>query len=181
MATWSRTSPPRRSCSPRSGPPRAWCASTTSGAAAWPPAEPIPLATYALDQPADWTVRDIRLRTAGASQFTAVGPGGAHVAAGVGLAGRFNVANALAALAAAVHHGVEPQLAADAIRACPGVPGRMERVAAGQAFLALVDYAHTPDAVARAIRGDPGGRHRAGDHGPRLRRGPRPGQAPDHG
>ena len=115
-------------------------------------AEPIPLATYALDQPADWTVRDIRLSTAGASQFTAVGPGGAHVAAGVSLAGRFNVANALAALAAAVHHGVEPQLAADAIRACPGVPGRMERVAAGQAFLALVDYAHTPDAVARAIR-----------------------------
>ncbi len=115
-------------------------------------AEAIPLATYALDQPADWTVRDILLSTAGACQFTAVGPGGVHVAAGVGLAGRFNVANALAALAAAVHHGVEPQLAADAIRECPGVPGRMERVAAGQPYLAIVDYAHTPDAVARAIQ-----------------------------
>ena len=42
-------------------------------------------------------------------QFTRRGPGGVEVAARVGLPGRFNVANALAALAAAVHHGVEPQ------------------------------------------------------------------------
>ena len=114
----------------------------------------IPVATYALDRPADWTVFDVRPRSsaAGASQFTVVGPSGLHVAAGVGLAGRFNVANALAALAAAVHHGVEPQRAADAIRDCPGVPGRMQQVAAGQDFLAIVDYAHTPDAVVRAIR-----------------------------
>ncbi|TAL14721.1 MAG: UDP-N-acetylmuramoyl-L-alanyl-D-glutamate--2,6-diaminopimelate ligase, partial [Frankiales bacterium] len=33
----------------------------------------------------------------------------------------------------------------------PGVPGRMERVDAGQPFLAVVDYAHTPDAVARLL------------------------------
>ena len=84
----------------------------------------IPLVTYAVDQPADWTVRDIRPSADGACEFTAVGPGGVHVAAGVGLAGRFNVANGLL-LAAAVHHGVEPQLAADGIRECPGVPGRM--------------------------------------------------------
>jgi UDP-N-acetylmuramoyl-L-alanyl-D-glutamate--2,6-diaminopimelate ligase len=113
----------------------------------------VPVTTWALDRPADWTVRDVRPDPAapGAAQFTALGPDGLRVAAGVGLAGRFNVANALAALAAAVHHGVAPQRAADAIRACPGVPGRMERVSAGQAFLAIVDYAHTPDAVARAI------------------------------
>jgi UDP-N-acetylmuramoyl-L-alanyl-D-glutamate--2,6-diaminopimelate ligase len=113
----------------------------------------VPVTTCALDHPADWTVRDLRPDPAapGAVQFTAVGPGGLEVAAGVGLAGRFNVANALAALAAAVHHGVAPQRAADAIRGCPGVPGRMERVSAGQDFVAIVDYAHTPDAVARAI------------------------------
>jgi len=28
-----------------------------------------------------------------------------------------------------------------------GVPGRMERVAAGQPFQIIVDYAHTPDAL----------------------------------
>jgi UDP-N-acetylmuramoyl-L-alanyl-D-glutamate--2,6-diaminopimelate ligase len=113
----------------------------------------VPVTTCALDHPADWTVRDLRPDPAspGAVQFTAVGPGGLQVPAGVGLAGRFNVANALAALAAAVHHGVAPQRAADAIRGCPGVPGRMEPVSAGQDFVAIVDYAHTPDAVARAI------------------------------
>ena len=42
-------------------------------------------------------------------------------------------------------------VAATAIGDCAGVPGRMERIRAGQAFLVLVDYAHTPDAVGRAI------------------------------
>lgn len=111
----------------------------------------VPSATYALDSPADWTVQDVVPAAQGSTTFVARGPGGVRINAGVGLPGRFNVANALAALAAAVHHGVDPRVAADAIRACPGVPGRMERVMAGQPFLAVVDYAHTPDAVARAI------------------------------
>jgi UDP-N-acetylmuramoyl-L-alanyl-D-glutamate--2,6-diaminopimelate ligase len=38
------------------------------------------------------------------------------------------------------------------VAACAGVPGRMERVDAGQPFLALVDYAHTPDAVHRLVQ-----------------------------
>ncbi len=33
-----------------------------------------------------------------------------------------------------------------------GVPGRFERVDAGQDFLVVVDYAHKPDAVAAAVR-----------------------------
>ena len=45
-------------------------------------------------------------------------------------------------------------------RAGGGVPGRLERVDAGQDFLAVVDYAHKPDAVeaalARPAPGDPG-------------------------
>ena len=46
--------------------------------------------------------------------------------------------------------------AADGIAACPGVPGRMERVPdpdLARGLLAFVDYAHTPDAVERAARG----------------------------
>lgn len=111
----------------------------------------VPATTYAVDGPADWTVTDVVPADHGAASFVARGPGGVAVPGGVGLPGRFNIANALAALAAAVHHGVDPRAAADGIRACPGVPGRMERVVAGQPFLAVVDYAHTPDAVGRAI------------------------------
>ena len=44
-----------------------------------------------------------------------------------------------------------PLVASAAIGDCAGVPGRMERIRAGQEFLVLVDYAHTPDAVERAI------------------------------
>ena len=110
----------------------------------------VPTMTYSVGSPADWTAGDIRSAAHGASTFTAHGPSGA-IPAGVGLPGVFNVANALAALAVAVEQGVEAHVAAEAIRNCPGVPGRMERIRAGQPFLAVVDYAHTPDAVSRAI------------------------------
>ena len=114
-------------------------------------AEGLTTTTFGIEEPADWVAVDITVGEHGAQAFTATGPGGVVVRGAVGLPGRFNVANALAALAAAVHGGVTPEVAAGGIGQCPGVPGRMERVRAGQAFLAVVDYAHTPDAVARAI------------------------------
>ena len=107
--------------------------------------------TYSLEGPADWSAHDLAVGRRAGIEFAVRGPGGIELSAGVGLPGRHNVANALAAIAAAVHHGVDPVVAARAVADCPGVPGRMEQVDAGQPFLALVDYAHTPDAVARAI------------------------------
>jgi UDP-N-acetylmuramoyl-L-alanyl-D-glutamate--2,6-diaminopimelate ligase len=107
-------------------------------------------ATYALSAPADFTLRDLRAGPHGSSEFVVVGPGGLAVAGGVALPGGFNTANALAAVAAAVRHGVPPEVAAEGVRRARGVPGRMERVADADP-LAVVDYAHSPDAVARAI------------------------------
>ena len=48
--------------------------------------------------------------------------------------------------------GVDPQTAADGVAAVPGVPGRLERVDAGQPYLAVVDYAHKTDAVESVLR-----------------------------
>jgi UDP-N-acetylmuramoyl-L-alanyl-D-glutamate--2,6-diaminopimelate ligase len=62
--------------------------------------------------------------------------------------GDFNVANALCALAALGELGVDVEAAARGIAAAPAVPGRMERIDAGQPFTVIVDYAHKPDAVA---------------------------------
>ena len=63
------------------------------------------------------------------------------------LVGRFNVQNALAALGAGLALGLPPDAVQRGIATLPGVPGRMERVQAGQDFTVLVDYAHTDDAL----------------------------------
>ena len=87
---------------------------------------------------------------AGGSTFTAH-LRGSTVSAGIRLPGLFNVANALGALAAAEAVGIDAEVAAAAIAGSPGVPGRMEPVAAGQPFTVLVDYAHTPDSLGNVL------------------------------
>jgi UDP-N-acetylmuramyl-tripeptide synthetase len=63
------------------------------------------------------------------------------------LLGRFNAENLLAALGAALAAGVPPEAAAAGLGSVGGVPGRLERVEAGQDFLVVIDYAHTDDAL----------------------------------
>ncbi|WP_249009366.1 UDP-N-acetylmuramoyl-L-alanyl-D-glutamate--2,6-diaminopimelate ligase [Conexibacter sp. DBS9H8] len=63
------------------------------------------------------------------------------------LRGRFNVANVLAALAAAHSQGVPLSVSRRAIASAGQVPGRFQTVDAGQPFAVIVDYAHTPDSL----------------------------------
>ena len=67
------------------------------------------------------------------------------------LLGRYNVANVLAAAAAAYGLGRNPHAFLARLAVFPGVPGRMERIEEGQAFNVLVDYAHTDDALRNAL------------------------------
>ncbi|HEY7826848.1 MAG TPA: UDP-N-acetylmuramoyl-L-alanyl-D-glutamate--2,6-diaminopimelate ligase, partial [Candidatus Limnocylindrales bacterium] len=60
------------------------------------------------------------------------------------LAGRFNVHNALAVVALGEGLGLDPGAVQAGIEGVTGVPGRMERIEAGQPFTVIVDYAHTP-------------------------------------
>ena len=69
----------------------------------------------------------------------------------LGVLGRYNAWNATGAFAAARALGLAPDTAARGLAAMSDVPGRCERVDAGQSFTVLVDYAHTPDALARAL------------------------------
>ncbi len=111
----------------------------------------VPTSTYsAAGGPADFRAHDVALRPEG-STFRLVGPG-VDVPARVRLPGAFNVANAVAALGTLVLAGIDVDAAVRGVGELPGVPGRMERVDAGQPFLALVDYAHTPEAVAGLLR-----------------------------
>jgi UDP-N-acetylmuramoyl-L-alanyl-D-glutamate--2,6-diaminopimelate ligase len=99
---------------------------------------------------ATWTAADIVTAADGRTRFQAIGPAG-PVEAGCAIAGRYNVANVLLALAVLDALGVAPDVAAPAVAAAQ-VPGRMERIENGQDFLAVVDYAHKPAAVDGALR-----------------------------
>jgi UDP-N-acetylmuramoyl-L-alanyl-D-glutamate--2,6-diaminopimelate ligase len=106
--------------------------------------------TVSIDGPGDWTASDVAAAPGGGSTFTLHGPDGARWPARVRLPGRFNVANAVLAVALLDAVGVPVEAALEGI-ADTVVPGRMEPVDAGQPFVAVVDYAHTPDAVATAL------------------------------
>jgi len=67
------------------------------------------------------------------------------------LPGRFNVLNALGAVAAVRALGVDDETIAAALPETGRVPGRFEPVDEGQDFAVLVDYAHTPDSLENVL------------------------------
>ncbi len=79
------------------------------------------------------------------------GDGGGEISFRLPLLGRYNAANAAAAFSTAVALGIPTDVIVRGLESMPAVPGRLERVEAGQPFLVLVDYAHTPDALACAL------------------------------
>jgi UDP-N-acetylmuramoyl-L-alanyl-D-glutamate--2,6-diaminopimelate ligase len=106
--------------------------------------------TYAIDRPADYRARELRFDATG-SHFTCHTPEG-PVELATRLPGRFNVHNALAALASVRPLGVGLEPAREALARAGRVPGRFEPVDGGQGFAVLVDYAHTPDSLANVLR-----------------------------
>ncbi|HWX46235.1 MAG TPA: UDP-N-acetylmuramoyl-L-alanyl-D-glutamate--2,6-diaminopimelate ligase [Solirubrobacteraceae bacterium] len=106
--------------------------------------------TFALDGEADYGASDVRTGFDGC-RFKLRTPAGER-AVSLGLAGRFNVANALGALAAAHALGVDLDTLVAALEHGVRVPGRFEAVREGQGFAVLVDYAHTPDSLENVLR-----------------------------
>jgi UDP-N-acetylmuramoyl-L-alanyl-D-glutamate--2,6-diaminopimelate ligase len=108
----------------------------------------IPITTYSAGglSESDWSAADVRCGADG-STFQVVGPGGVEADASITLPGPFNVANALAAIVALVETGIGLSTAVAGVAACPGVPGRLERVGTDHDLTVLVDYSHKPGAV----------------------------------
>ena len=102
-----------------------------------------------VNREATWRAEDIHDVERGGQQFVAVDPAGVHHGLRIGLPGRYNVANALLAVALLDAVGVSPEAAAPGLRTA-AVPGRLQPIDRGQGFLALVDYAHKPGAL-RAV------------------------------
>ncbi len=106
--------------------------------------------TFAVDAPADYRATDLRCGFDGC-RFTLRTPAGVRELT-LPMPGRFNVANALGALAAVHALGVELDVLVAALERGVRVPGRFEPVDAGQRFAVLVDYAHTPDSLENVLR-----------------------------
>jgi UDP-N-acetylmuramoyl-L-alanyl-D-glutamate--2,6-diaminopimelate ligase len=104
------------------------------------------LVTFGFGADADIRAEGLDLRDDGAG-FTAAG-----IPLRTRLLGRFNVENALAAVAVARLLELPDEAISQGVEAVRGVPGRFEAVNEGQAFSVVVDYAHTPDSLDNALR-----------------------------
>lgn len=105
----------------------------------------VPLVTYGLGGGAEVTAEGLRMDASG-SEFC-LRAGGRSERVKLGLPGRFNVYNALAAAAAAYGMGKDLAAIARGLSATPGVRGRVEVVKGPGDFTVWVDYAHTPESL----------------------------------
>lgn len=105
--------------------------------------------TVGMTADADVRARDVDSGPRG-STFTLVTPLG-DASVSLPLAAQFNVSNALVAAGCGFALGLGLDDVVSGLEAAPQVPGRLERVEAGQPFSVLVDYAHTPDSLEKAI------------------------------
>jgi UDP-N-acetylmuramoyl-L-alanyl-D-glutamate--2,6-diaminopimelate ligase len=111
----------------------------------------LDVARFAIEHPdVEVNARNVVLTPTGTS-FELVACGGEPVSIRTGLVGSFNVVNALAAATTAVLAGFDLEAVVAGLERPIVVPGRMERIDAGQDFTVLVDYAHTPDALGNAL------------------------------
>jgi UDP-N-acetylmuramoyl-L-alanyl-D-glutamate--2,6-diaminopimelate ligase len=126
-------------------------------------AEEFDCVTYSAEgADADYRATDVEFDAGGAFFTVLMGrkpdhmagfrPTNGEVRLKTGMPGHFNVANALAAFAAAEVLGVDAATAAAGLAAAARVPGRFEPIDEGQGFAVIVDYAHTPDSMENALR-----------------------------
>lgn len=109
----------------------------------------VRVVTFSADgRPADWMARGIQTDVGGTRFELFVEDQRWEVE--LPLLGQFNVANALAAAAAARGEGLELGAIVEGLRDAPSVPGRMERVTTVP-YTVVVDYAHTEDALVKIL------------------------------
>ena len=110
----------------------------------------VAVITYGMGARADFRASNYRVEFSGTSyQLDAYGK---SYLVRVPLIGRFNVANSVAALAAASALGIRLREAVLSLGKSPQVPGRLELVPAKRQFQVFVDYAHTPDALRNVLK-----------------------------
>ncbi|MDD3538962.1 MAG: UDP-N-acetylmuramoyl-L-alanyl-D-glutamate--2,6-diaminopimelate ligase [Atribacterota bacterium] len=96
--------------------------------------------TYGIAQQSMFSARDIIINLE-KTHFIAETPVG-EVEIVLNMSGKYNVYNALAAIAAAVSEGVSLETIATAFQKFPGAPGRYKILDFGQPYTIIIDFAH---------------------------------------
>ncbi len=105
--------------------------------------------TYGINHDCDVRAHNIRITAQGTEFSLSSFAGEAHFR--MKLIGKFNVYNALGAIASTLAEGVALDEIRNSLEGVTVVDGRMEVVDVGQDYLVLVDYAHTPDGLENAL------------------------------
>lgn len=109
----------------------------------------LPVWTCSIRRRADIQAQRVALSLE-STRFTAHTPRGTVDVRTV-LVGEHNVSNLLAGIGVGLASGLSLDAIQQGIQTFQSVPGRFERVDAGQDFSVIVDYAHTEDALARLL------------------------------
>ena len=109
----------------------------------------LPVVSYGLGHGCDFRATDIRSKFNGTT-FTLEAKRRSFLVR-LPLVGRFNVYNALAALAGGSALDINLRESITHLGDAPQVPGRLQNVGERKAYKVFVDYAHTPDAIENAL------------------------------
>jgi UDP-N-acetylmuramoyl-L-alanyl-D-glutamate--2,6-diaminopimelate ligase len=105
--------------------------------------------TYGIESEAHVTAEGVHLKPNGTSFVARSSQADIHFE--LPLTGRFNVYNALAAIAFGLLRERPPTEIQSALQASAAPEGRMEMIDLGQDFFVAVDYAHTPDGLKNVV------------------------------
>lgn len=109
----------------------------------------VPVITYGTDPRADVRAYDVLASPKGLSFTLETRLGRAEVQ--LQLSGRFNLHNALAAVATGIAVQVKFPDIVSALQEVASVPGRFQLINRDQGFSVIVDFAHTPDGLAHVL------------------------------
>lgn len=107
------------------------------------------ITTFGIDSSVDVRAVNVNYRLDGTT-FDLLWPAGRFTVS-TPLIGRHNVYNILAAAAAALAMEIQQESIVKGIESLRHVPGRLERVDAGQNFYLFIDYAHTDDGLINVL------------------------------
>ncbi|NLK96929.1 MAG: UDP-N-acetylmuramoyl-L-alanyl-D-glutamate--2,6-diaminopimelate ligase [Epulopiscium sp.] len=106
--------------------------------------------TFGIENDADFKAYNIMMSSKGI-EFS-VTLEGQEIRFHLNTIGRFNVYNALGAIAAGYYLNIPIEVIKSALEVMEGVPGRVQRVESIRGFSVIVDYAHAPDGLENVLK-----------------------------